>query len=306
MLLVSAWFCVGFLTSRAEDAGVRQGATEQFPTLPPKAGWPVFETIEELEASPWHTYLTLVYGELPPYYFPYSPVDLWYLYDDIVSLAGIEVDVDVPAKVGNCPTDAKDYQVYTTNNAYSPGGVSWVWHPYPYFGFPHSWVEVIHERDPFGDESEGAWFLYAPGSAIYFNTGVTLGFPTHEEAYTRFGAVGPQWNDDLCQKASQQGYDSLQFTAHVDHVNYPCDTYHTGVPNLDYMNLEIVGVGLQGTYSCTSSTGAPSSVRAGWDARSACTCDNSQSYFNCKEVPSTHTLTRANSTHEAGRPLHAV
>ena len=36
--------------------------------------------------------------------------------------------------------------------------------------------------------------------------------------------------------------------AHVDHVNYPCDTYNTHTPNLQYMGVEIVGTRLVGTY----------------------------------------------------------
>ena len=36
------------------------------------------------------------------------------------------------------------------------------------------------------------------------------------------------------------------FLAHRDHVNYPCDT----AGKYPYMNVEIVAVKLQGTYSC--------------------------------------------------------
>ena len=52
--------------------------------------------------------------------------------------------------------------------------------------------------------------------------------------------------------ADGQGFDSLQFTAHVDHVNYQCDSHNTGKGGFDYMGFEIVGVKLVGTYACGS------------------------------------------------------
>ena len=41
-------------------------------------------------------------------------------------------------------------------------------------------------------------------------------------------------------QAAAAGYDSVQFLAHVDHVNYQFDTKNTGRPGFDYMGLEVV------------------------------------------------------------------
>jgi hypothetical protein len=128
--------------------------------------------------------------------------------------------------------------------------------------------------------------VYAPGSGIYFHLGQTKAFAEHKDAFTYFGVTDPKhYNQDMCKAAASQGFDSVQFLSHVDHVNYQCDTKNTGRSGLEYMGLEIVGVKLVGSYSCTSKAGAPSSVRAGWKASRACVCDSSQQYLNCKGVP---------------------
>jgi hypothetical protein len=172
--------------------------------------------------------------------------------------------------------------MYSENNFYQPTSVSWIWHSYPYTAVsPNTWAEVIHEQDPFGDEHFGAWFLYAPGSGIYFNIGKTISFPEHDDAYKFFGVTGGNINEGMSQKAASAGYDSVQFLAHKDHTNYPCDRQ----AGLDYMGLEIVGVKLVGTYACGSSAGSIPSIRAGWKAAVECSCDNGQKFLNCKGVP---------------------
>merc|ERR1719506_165278 len=90
---------------------------------------------------------------------------------------------DIPKVIGDCPTaNPPDGQRYNINNMYSPPFLSWNWHPYPFKAVAaNTWAEVIHEADPFGDEEFGAWFMYAPGSGIYFNTGKTISFPEHSD-----------------------------------------------------------------------------------------------------------------------------
>merc|ERR1712070_618591 len=170
---------------------------------------------------------------------------------------------------------------------YSPPFLSWIWHPYPYAALPAgSWVEVLHEADPFGDEAFGLWFVYAPGSGIYFDTGKTMSFPEHSDAYTYFGITsGKQWNEQLSKAAAGKGFDSLQFLAHMDHVSYQCDTKNTGKSGLAYMGVELVAVKLVGKYACGAPAGVPATIRAGWAASRACTCDNSKQYLNCHDVP---------------------
>merc|ERR1712100_980912 len=140
---------------------------------------------------------------------------------------------------------------YRLNNIYSPADTSWIWHPYPYHPVSDSvWAEVMHMQDPFGDEKFGAWFMYSPGSGIYFNVGKSMAFQNHDDAYAYFGVHGGDYNEGLSVSAAGAGYDSLQFIGHVDHVNYPCDTGNTGNPGLDYMDIEILGVKLTGTFAC--------------------------------------------------------
>jgi len=252
----------------------------------PGAAWPTFASSDDLEKDAWGTYYKIVFGKIPTDDYPRSPESLWMFYSKAISQAGV---TDYPASVGKCPTDGRsEGQVYAVNNAYAPTDTFWSWHPYPYSAFgSHTWCEVMHEHDPYGDEQEGAWFMHTPGSAIYFNIGVTRSFSTHSEAYDHWGVTGPHWNQDMSKRAAADGYDSVQFTAHVDHVNYPCDTHNTGTPNLEYMGLEIVGVKLVGTHACTTSDGAPSSIRAGWHAYIPCKCDNSKQFLNCDGPPST-------------------
>ena len=72
------------------------------------------------------------------------------------------------------------------------------------------------------------WLIYAPGSGIYFNLGVTISFAEHQDAYTHFNIAGGQdMNEALSKAAAAAGYDSIQFLAHVDvrahaHVWRPC------------------------------------------------------------------------------------
>lgn len=255
------------------------------PPKPPAHHWPTFATQADLQNDPWGTYIKEVYGELPsPASYPYSIGQHWLIYDLVVAQSQIS---NIPASIGRCPPSnpAKGTR-YSKNNIYSPADVSWAWHPYPYVAFTaNSWVEVMHEADPFGDELHGAWFVYAKGSGIYFDLGNTIAFSEHQAAYTYFGIHGPNWNQNLCTTASAQGFDSIQFLAHVDSVSYPCDTQSTGHKGLHYMNIEIVGTALIGTYACGGRAGAPPTIKAGYGASRACVCNNNLKYLNCQGVP---------------------
>ena len=83
-----------------------------------------------MDNNAWSTYFKLVYGAIPSSAYPDSPDDLWMFYSDLISQAGVR---DYPESIGNCPKDGRDAgQVNTTNNAYTPSGTFWAWHPYPY------------------------------------------------------------------------------------------------------------------------------------------------------------------------------
>ena len=104
----------------------------------------------------------------------------------------------------------------------------------------NTWVEVMHERDPFGDEHDGLWFLYAKGSGVWYNIGKTIVFDEHADAYRYFRVGG---NEAMCRAAAAAGYDTVQFTEHRDTVNYPC-TKNPNPGKYPYMNVEIVAVKL--------------------------------------------------------------
>lgn len=236
-------------------------------------------------------------------------------------LAKAHVPSVPPASI--CP--AKELAHYTSNDDYQPPQVSWIWHACTSVAFesrncarrwppcwaqsqtrlaidlapstdPYSaiagntWVEIIHESDPFGDEKHGAWFLYTPGSGIYFNTGNTISFAEHVDAYKHFGISGvADYNSAMSAAAAAQGYDSVQFLAHVDHVSYQCDTKNTGVAGFDYMGLEIVATKMVGTYACGAASGAPTTIKRGWDAQDPCKCDNTKQFMNCAGTPTMRT-----------------
>jgi len=84
----------------------------------------------------------------------------------------------------------------------------------------------------------------------------------------------------MSKKAAAADYDTVQFLRHPDNVNYPCDPKDS----LLYMNVEIVGVKMVGTYPCAIKSGN-SPFRAGWGASRTCICDNRQRFTNCRGVP---------------------
>jgi len=271
--------------SQSTFSQCRKRAISDCPAVPPptpKHGWPTFSSKADLKASPWGDYMHAVYSGLPTSY-PFDVASLWVLHDGEI----IKQHVKAPTAT-DCP--AKQLDRYNINDDYQPPKVSWIWHAYPYTARPaSSWVEVIHEADPFGDESHGAWMLYTPGSGIYFNIGKTIAFAEHSDAYAHFNIAGGQdMNSAMSVAAAAAGYDSVQFTAHVDHVSYQCDTKNTGRPGFDYMGLEIVAVKMVGTFACLASGGAPTSVKCGWQAATSCSCDNSKQFLNCGGVPELH------------------
>jgi len=242
--------------------------------------WPSFPTLAALKTSPWRRYFVGVYGELPGQ-FPVSTENFWILFDELL----LESKVTAPKASGACPTaDPPRGQRYIQNNMYQSRFTSWIWHPYPFHALSaNSWAEVTHQANP--DEHFGAWFVYAPGSGIYFNMGKTISFQEHGDANTHFGLKPEDRKDELSKAAAAKGYDSIQFLANVDHAKYPCDTTNTGNTGLDYMGLEILGCKLVGTFACGGAL-SQSVIKAGWQASRACNCDNSEMFLNCG-VPDT-------------------
>ena len=243
-----------------------------------EVSWPAFETESDLQGSSWATYMRSLYGELPSSY-PVKLSEFWCFYTDKMAAA----QVKSPASVGTCPTgkDAPDGQRYDENNAYSSKDLTWLWHSpdasvFPKSGFgSNSIVEVSHQKDPFGDEHHGMWFVYAKGSGVFLDLGKTKVFNDHSDAYDFFQSGND--NQKMCQAAAAQGYDSVQFVKHRDSTNYPCAKQI----DVDWMNVEIVAVRLVGTYSCGQAQGTASALRAGWGGDKPCKCDPNNPNTNC-------------------------
>jgi len=254
--------------------------------------WPSFASAAELQVSPWGAYFTSVYGELPTTY-PVQTLDLWMLDDSLLKTAG----VDVPPSVGSCPTsEGIEGERYACNSMYQAPGTSWIWHPGP-FRELSGWVEVWHVWAPF--ETHGAWFLYTPGSGIFFDLGKTISFQEHSEARRHWNVPGiDQWPDAYFPAAAADGYDSIQFLAHLD-SQWPCSVQRPGAKFAQWhqMGVEIVATRLAGKYACTAEGGAPAVIRAGWKASRPCKCSNThywpvwpikapRTYLNCQSSSS--------------------
>ena len=121
--------------------------------------------------------------------------------------------------------------------------------------------------------------MYAKGSGVWYNIGKSITFKEHADAFAHFGVRD---NEAMCRAAAAAGLDTVQFSAHHDHTNYPCDTAG-GYP---YMNIEIVAVKLGGTYACGEDKPSgqdPGHLKAGWHSK-PCNCDNAFDRTNCGAV----------------------
>jgi hypothetical protein len=252
--------------------------TFTMPGPQPTSQLPTFNTQADLQAnSAWAKYLTTVYGELPNQGFPLKTSDLWMIYGTIAKQSGVLARLlSIPANIPQCPSVNKDLMLFSEGCAYQVPGSVWIWHAGPSHYGPakgNSWTEVLHQKDPFGDEHFGAWFIYAYGSGIYFWTGTTETYDDHPNAFQKYGVHD---NEALCKAAASKNVDSIQFINRRDTVNWPCQK--NGVKN---MGFEIVGVKLKGLYNCGSDGSQHySQLRSGWWASKPCNCQVG-TYLNC-------------------------
>jgi hypothetical protein len=279
------------------------GRTTMISILNPGAcvgGWPSFANASALEADPWGRYFQEVYGNVPSdnKSYPLCIGDLWMFYENILD----RTQPRIPTSVGQCPTDCGMMQMqrYDQNNMFSPHGVTWSWHPLPFRAIPNStYVEVIHQEDPFGDEHKGAWMFQAKGSGISFNVGKSLAFRGnfhngHDDAMEYFEIdkqpCAGDWkrrNECLSITAAAQGWDSLQFIGHSDDWEWTGtdDNFCSNRGGIPPMNIEIVATRGQGTYACMAANGTANALglKKGWDASGGdCICDNSKTHLNCE------------------------
>jgi hypothetical protein len=236
---------------------------------------PVFNTLSELESSPWKDYFLKVYQELPAETdFPIKIGDLSILYKG--------APVDPPRKVkwiGKCPTEEGElYSNMSLTN--DPEDTFWIYHPPPFKPLK-GLVEVTHCSDSFvlNYEVQGMWFYHAPGSGIYFDLGRTIVFNHHEDAVKHFlNRPCTDWSllhgniecnsdfDDLINEAKKE-YDSIQFLSHED---MRCG--NTAV--------EIIALNYSGDYPCGNKPGK-GLFKSGWKGSKECNCDTKQLCLNC-------------------------
>ena len=246
-------------------------------------GWPRFENQAELLNSQWASYFKRIYGAVPEVGYPICTWDLWYLDRAVFVLAGITGhpvqhvndwlhDMD-HVDVG----DLYDVTVTDVNKGSYKNGL-WIKHVKRGYGRQgygaagnHQWIEVRHQGGGVTGEAIGMWFLYAPGSGVWFNTGRTRVFETHAVAAEQLCGrqVGPNDATEMVKCALDAGnLDSFQF-------QYDWDVAE---------NIEIVAVNLQGVYPCgTATSGMAAAFRSGWMASSPCVCDNAvaDGFLNC-------------------------
>ncbi|CAE7781364.1 unnamed protein product, partial [Symbiodinium pilosum] len=247
-------------------------------------GWPRFSSQTELRASKWAAYFERVYGEVPEAGYPICTWDFWYLDRGSYEHAGIEGH---PVKsvsdwlhgMGHVDVgDLYDVNVTDVSKGTYKNGL-WINHVKGGYGRQgygaakdHQWIEVRHQGGGVTGEEVGMWFVYAPGSGVWFNTGRTRVFETHAVAAEKLCGrqVGPNDATEMVRCAVEAGkLDSFQLQ------------YDWDVPE----NIEIVAVNLQGVYPCGAATsGTSASFRSGWMAANPCDCDNDapHGFLNCK------------------------
>jgi len=236
-------------------------------------GWPRFEHAQELQASNWSGYFEKIYGTVPSKGYPICPLDFWRIDLLAYQAAGItdKVAKETDMTADLTGVDVGDLYKSPWSGIYLDG--YWIHHARPGTDSTvgdHTWIEVVHQAVP--NEHVGMWFMYAPGSGIWFNTGKSRVFSGHKDAATQL-CGGDAWNsthadDDTVKCAQKIGLDSIQFIS-------------TDMPVFnDY--FELLAVSLTGSYACgTTQDGVSEVLRAGWMASEQCICDNNQGWVNC-------------------------
>jgi len=146
-------------------------------------------------------------------------------------------------------------------------------------GLPgNTWVEILHSA--FKMDGSSTWFYYAPGTGIWMYTGTTKVYNNHADAARDLlhRPCSDLTNECIAEfesmykAARSRGLYCFQFLKHAD---MQCGS---GEHNLA---IEIVDVKGPGTTTCSQRMSGPTRFRAGWEAKHACTCDNSKSTINC-------------------------
>merc|ERR1711865_1182745 len=238
----------------------------------------------------WSSYFTAVYGGIPSDGLGGYPICTGSFTQIAQKIGGMTT---TPTQCADSTaTDGALVNALSTNADPDGGIVSYVANSQ---NFGHvvpddAWVEVQHKA--FAQDKNMAWMYLTFGSAVWWNVGKSVNFKDHADASQGLLAHGchddtehkgapvptecEQDFDDWAKTATQQGYKSIQITAHYD-----CTCAEKGVSSWSGGQrrcpteiLDLVGNGQSG---CASTE-----YKAGWGASKACVCDTSLKYANCK------------------------
>lgn len=174
-------------------------------------GWPRFNDQKALMASPWAGYFKDVYGYVPASGYPICTFDFWFLYQDKLTKNNIKPPTPLSPKAAGL----KEGGWFKTQWGMQPAHGSWIKHTSIPGGFvpDNTWVEITHHQvgtPQAGDETHGAWFVFAPGTNLWWNTGKTKHYSNHGQAAQDLcGHSAGDVQTAICGQA--KGLDSYQF-----------------------------------------------------------------------------------------------
>lgn len=243
-------------------------------------GWPKFESKAELEADVhWNAYISLIYGEVPASGYPICTYSFGFVYAPVFKNVGMSKTPE-----GGCPggdPDAGWFYSTMVGHPYQASYASWIFNPNLFKALPtNTFVEVTHGSIPGGAEAVGSWFYYTPGSAVWFNTGNTAAFKDHPEAVDEFLGKD-KCMDSGCNSLFEQtfkaanaaGYTSVQYYAHGDQSCGRVVPHKEGGTGRQGA-VEIIDISADAAGSNACGVAKGSHLRAGWEAKHECDCDN--------------------------------
>lgn len=252
---------------------------------PNQYGWPKFDDQKSLSASPWGGYFKDVYGFIPVQGYPICTFDFWFLYESKIKKNNIKTPTAITPGKGTGIVPGTWFQ---TQWSLQPADASWIKHVDAFWttiktgamtgGVPdNTWVEISHHQvgtPAAGDELHGSWFVIAPGTNLWFNTGKTMVFKNHGDGATKL--CGHTANDpQTAQCAVKKGLDSYQFI-YAAAQGFGISDFH-----------ELVASKRNGGYPCTT-TDVKHAFRVGWQAALSCTCNNADPSKNSNCIADKH------------------
>ena len=287
-------------------------------------GWPRFGSLAALiNSSQWASYIRSVYGELPGVRdFPICTFDFWSIDKPKFDAAGIRTPLPVPKRLQ--PkfneqrfnwTDGEFFARLVDDHPQFYHGFAIYHGDRPYVRHNH-WVEVTHHRATntrgTADESSGRganmWFTYTPGSGVWYWTGRTGLFDSHDAAARELcsNVTNSKWTraaliDDgyLSVCARRAGYDTVAFrSSRMKIQSKRCEPHNLkqcpaivttdGTVATQGMvgMLELFATRLSGRWACGQRSDGKlkgtQRFRAGWRASRECVCNNSEPWLNCR------------------------